>query len=321
MRPAGAIPQFPAKTPEIVYVFPMSDGGSRSLSAQRSLSDGHNEAADGALRRRVFEIIFLSDSPPGKLFDILLLVTIGSSVLVVMLESVAVIRVGREALFHYAEWIFTILFTIEYFLRIWCVRRPVRYVTSFYGIVDLLAVLPTYLSLLVTGAGYLLVIRILRLLRLFRILKLARYVGAADLLLEALGRSRRKIVVFLYAVLTIVTICGALMYLIEGPENGFSSIPRGVYWAIVTLTTVGYGDITPNTVIGQSLSAVVMILGYGIIAVPTGIYAAELRGVMINRHDEKKCPECSRTGHDEDAAFCKHCGGNLRASELYTGED
>ncbi len=290
------------------------------MGAQRSLSDGHNEAASDAIKRRVFEIIFLSDTPSGKLFDVVLLLTIAASVLVVMLESVALIRVGREELFHYAEWLFTLLFTAEYLLRIWCVRRPVRYMTSFYGVVDLLAVLPTYLSLFLTGAGYLLVIRILRLLRLFRILKLARYVGAADLLIEALARSRRKIVVFLYAVLTIVTICGALMYLIEGPENGFSSIPKGVYWAIVTLTTVGYGDITPNTVVGQALSAVVMIMGYGIIAVPTGIYAAELRGVMISHHDEKKCPECSRTGHDEDARFCKHCGSNLRSSELYTGE-
>jgi voltage-gated potassium channel len=290
------------------------------VSEQRSLSDGQNEAASGATRRRIFEVIFLSDSPSGKLFDIVLLVTIAVSVVVVMVESVAVIRVGREQLFRYAEWVFTLLFTAEYLLRIWCVRRPLRYVTSFYGAVDLLAVLPTYLSLFVTGAGYLLVIRVLRLLRLFRILKLARYVGAADLLLEALGRSRRKIVVFLYAILTIVTICGAMMYLIEGPENGFSSIPRGVYWAIVTLTTVGYGDITPNTVVGQALSAVVMIMGYGIIAVPTGIYAAELRGIMISRHDNKKCPECSRAGHDEDARFCKHCGGNLHASELYKGE-
>jgi len=314
-------PQYRAKRREIVYVLQAPDARRLILSAQRSLSDGHNEAADGPVRRRIFEIIFLSDTPPGKLFDIVLLLTIAASVLVVMLESVAIVRVGREVSFRYAEWFFTLLFTTEYLLRIGCVRRPIRYMTSFYGVVDLLAVLPTYLSLFVTGAGYLLVIRILRLLRLFRILKLARYVGAADLLIEALARSGRKIVVFLYAVLTIVTICGALMYLIEGPENGFSSIPRGVYWAIVTLTTVGYGDITPNTVVGQSLSAVVMIMGYGIIAVPTGIYAAELRGVMLNRHDEKKCPECSRAGHDEDARFCKHCGGNLRASELYTGED
>lgn len=291
------------------------------MSAERSLSDGHNEAGRSASKRRAFEVIFLSDTPAGKFFDIVLLVTIAASVIVVMLESVAIIRVGHERLFRHAEWLFTLLFTAEYVLRIWCVKRPVRYMTSFYGIVDLLAVLPTYLSMIVTGAGYLLVIRVLRLLRLFRILKLARYVGAADSLIEALARSRRKIVVFLYAVLTIVTICGALMYLVEGPENGFSSIPRGVYWAIVTLTTVGYGDITPNTVPGQALSAVVMIMGYGIIAVPTGIYAAELRGVMISRHDAKKCPECSRTGHDDDARFCKFCGGNLHSSTLYTGEE
>ncbi len=321
MARARGSPRFRAKNREIVYVFTEADTWSQRLGAQRSLSDGHNEAAAGAARRRIFEVVFLSDTPAGKLFDVALLLTITASVIVVMLESVSTIRVGRELFFRYAEWFFTLLFTAEYLVRIWCVRRPLRYMGSFYGIVDLLAVLPTYLSLVFTGAGYLLVIRILRLLRLFRILKLVRYVGAADLLIEALSRSRRKIVVFLYAILTIVTICGALMYLIEGPENGFSSIPRGVYWAIVTLTTVGYGDITPHTVIGQSVSAMVMILGYGIIAVPTGIYAAELRGVMINRHDESKCPECSRSGHDEDARFCKHCGSNLRASDLYTGED
>lgn len=291
------------------------------MGNNRSLSDGHNEAAEGALRRRVFEVVFMSSSPSGKLFDVLLLLTIATSVLVVMLESVASIRLGREEFFRAAEWSFTILFTVEYLVRIWCVRSPRQYIKSFYGVVDLMAILPTYLSLLFTGAGYLLVIRVLRLLRLFRILKLSRYVGAADLLIEALARSRRKIVVFLYSVLTIVTICGALMYLIEGPDNGFTSIPRGVYWAIVTLTTVGYGDVTPHSPIGQAVSAVVMILGYGIIAVPTGIYAAELRGIMISRRDEVKCPECSRTGHDEDAKFCKFCGGNLSSTEIYRGED
>lgn len=291
------------------------------MSAERSLSDGHNEAGHGALRRRIFEIIFLSNTPAGKLFDIILLIAIAASVAVVMLESVASINMGRERLFWSAEWFFTILFTVEYVLRIWCVRSSRRYVTSFYGFVDLLAIVPTYLSLFVTGAGYLLVIRVLRLLRLFRILKLSRYVGAADLLVEALVRSRRKIIVFLYSILTIVTICGALMYIIEGPENGFSSIPRGVYWAIVTLTTVGYGDITPGTVLGQILSSIVMVLGYGIIAVPTGIYAAELRGIMISHRDENKCRECGRAGHDDDAKFCKYCGGDLRETEIYKGEE
>ena len=263
----------------------------------------------------------MSDSPAGRLFDIILLLAVGISVAVVMLESVASIRFGRRQIFWAAEWFFTVAFTVEYLVRIWCVRSPRRYVTSFFGVVDLLAILPTYLSLFVTGAGELLVIRILRLLRLFRIPKLSRYVGAADLLIEALARSRRKIIVFLYSVLTIVVICGALMYIIEGPKNGFTSIPRSVYWAIVTLTTVGYGDITPNTVLGQSLSSMVMILGYGIIAVPTGIYAAELRGVMISHREESKCRECGRGGHDDDAQFCKYCGSNLKSSEIYAGED
>jgi voltage-gated potassium channel len=291
------------------------------LNAERTYSDGHNEAGDTSAKRRVFEIIFLSDTPAGKIFDVILLLAVATSVVVVMLESVAVFRVDYRQFFWVTEWFFTLVFTLEYLVRIWCVRSARRYMTSFFGVVDLLAILPTYLALLVTGAGSLLVIRVLRLLRLFRILKLSRYVGAGDILVEALVNSRRKIIVFLYSVLTIVIICGALMYIIEGPENGFTSIPRGVYWAIVTLTTVGYGDITPGTILGQSLSSLVMIMGYGIIAVPTGIFAAELRGVMISHREVVKCRECGRTGHDEDAKFCKHCGGNLRSLEVYKGED
>lgn len=291
------------------------------MSAERTYSDGHNEAGDTALKRRVFEVVFLSDSPAGKVFDIILLLAVATSVTVVMLESVAVFRVDYGEFFWTAEWFFTLAFTVEYLVRLWCVRSARRYMTSFFGVVDLLAILPTYLALLVTGAGPLLVIRVLRLLRLFRILKLSRYVGAGDVLVEALVNSRRKIIVFLYSVLTIVTICGAMMYIIEGPQNGFTSIPRGVYWAIVTLTTVGYGDITPGTVLGQSLSSLVMIMGYGIIAVPTGIFAAELRGVMISHREVVNCRECGRSGHDEDAKFCKHCGSNLKSTELYKGED
>jgi voltage-gated potassium channel len=213
------------------------------------------------------------------------------------------------------EWVFTILFTIEYLVRLWCVKDWRVYATSFYGIVDLLAVLPSYLALFVTGSGYLLVIRILRILRLFRVLKLARYVSAADALVEAMVQSWRKILVFLYVILTIVVIFGSAMFLIEGPENGFTSIPRGVYWGIVTLTTVGFGDITPQTPLGQAVAAIVMIMGYGIIAVPTGIYAAELRDVMVRRRERNPCPECSRTGHDEDAKFCKYCGASFAEPE------
>ena len=275
-------------------------------------TDGRNRAGETDLERRVFVVIFQSRTPVGKLFDVVLILAILLSVLVLMLESIESIGAKHGRLLYYAEWGFTLLFTVEYLVRLWCVREPLVYARSFYGVVDLLAILPTYLALFVTGSGYLLVVRILRILRLFRVLKLARYVSAADALVEAMVQSWRKILVFLYVILTIVVIFGSAMYLIEGPENGFTSIPRGVYWGIVTLTTVGFGDITPQTPLGQAVAAVVMIMGYGIIAVPTGIYAAELRDVMTRRRQARTCPECSRGGHDEDAKFCKHCGASFR---------
>jgi voltage-gated potassium channel len=276
-------------------------------------TDGRNQAGAGELRRRVFVVIFQSRTPGGKLFDILLILAIIASVMAVMLDSVAAIDLRYGGLLKGLEWAFTILFTIEYLARLWCVRSARVYATSFYGIVDLLAILPTYLALFVTGSGYLLVIRILRILRLFRVLKLARYVSAADALVEAMVQSWRKILVFLYVIVTLVVIFGSLMFLVEGPESGFTSIPRGVYWGIVTLTTVGFGDIVPQTPLGQVVASIVMIMGYGIIAVPTGIYAAELREVMTRRRTLRKCPECSRTGHDEDAHFCKFCGATFQA--------
>lgn len=278
-------------------------------------TDGRNQAGEGELRRRAFVVIFQSRTPFGKLFDILLIVAILSSVAAVMLESIADIGARHGPLLMRIEWGFTLLFTAEYLVRLWCVKSPRVYATSFYGVVDLLAVLPTYLALFVTGSGYLLVIRILRILRLFRILKLARYVTAADTLVEAMTQSWRKILVFLYVVITIVVLFGSLMFLVEGPEHGFTSIPRGVYWSIVTLTTVGFGDITPQTPFGQAIASLVMILGYGIIAVPTGIYAAELRDVMTRRRVKITCPECSRAGHDEDAKFCKFCGARFASDE------
>lgn len=264
-------------------------------------------------RARLHEIIFEADTPAGKAFDVVLLLAIALSVLAVMLESVSSIREKYGFELYLAEWFFTILFTIEYIVRLACVRRPLRYAFSFFGIVDLLAVLPTYLSLLVTGAQSLLVIRVIRLLRIFRIFKLTRFLGEARTLTVALRSSRHKIVVFLGGVLSIVTIMGALMYLIEGPESGFTSIPRGVYWAIVTMTTVGYGDIAPRTVFGQAVAAFVMILGYAIIAVPTGIVSAEL--VQAARKpvsgSTQACPGCGVNGHDHDAVHCKRCGTRL----------
>jgi voltage-gated potassium channel len=224
----------------------------------------------------MYHIIFESDTPAGKAFDVALLVFIVLSVLVVTLESVAWIRADYSALIKTAEWAFTILFTIEYALRIYCAPRRLHYVRSFYGIIDLISIIPTYLSLVIAGTQYALVIRSLRLLRVFRVLKLTHFLGEAEVLRKAMNQSAAKIIVFIGVVVTMVFIVGALMYLIEGPENGFTSIPTSVYWAVVTLTTVGYGDIAPQTVVGQTLATVVMIMGYGIIAVPTGIVSVEM---------------------------------------------
>jgi voltage-gated potassium channel len=262
-------------------------------------------------RNRLHEIIFEADTSAGKAFDVALILAIVASIVAVLLESIPEIdRQHHRALFL-AEWVFTILFTIEYVFRLATVRRPLAYARSFYGIVDLLAILPTYLSLLVAGTQALLVIRALRLLRVFRVFKLAHYVGEASYLREALAASRRKITVFLGAVLTIVLIVGALMYLIEGPESGFTSIPKSMYWAIVTMTTVGYGDIAPQTILGRMLASVVMILGYGIIAVPTGIVTVELAEYSRRRISTQACPSCGKDGHDIDARHCKFCGVEL----------
>lgn len=263
-------------------------------------------------RVRLHEVIFEADTPSGKLFDELLIVSILVSVAAVMLDSIAAVRAHYGGLLYGIEWFFTLLFTIEYVLRLSCVGRPLKYATSFYGVVDLLAIVPTYLSLVLAGSHYLLVIRILRILRVFRILKLVNYLGEAHLLMQALRASRRKIAVFLYTVLTLVVIFGSLMYLIEGPENGFTSIPRSIYWAIVTLTTVGYGQVAPQTPIGQFLASIVMILGYGIIAVPTGIVTVEMSQAFSNsKVSTQSCPECSAEGHEADAVHCKYCGAKL----------
>ena len=262
-------------------------------------------------RFRLHEIIFEADTPMGKLFDIVLIWSIVFSVVAVMLDSVETVRARYGILLYSAEWVFTILFTIEYVLRLLSVGRPLKYALSFFGIIDLLAIIPTYLSLIIPGSQYLLVIRILRVLRVFRVLKLAQYIGEANLLMRALKASYRKISVFLFAVLTIVIIFGSLMYLIEGQKNGFTSIPRSVYWAIVTLTTVGYGDISPQTLLGQTFASMIMILGYGIIAVPTGIVTVEMSNINKKETTRQACLECSKEGHDNDARFCKYCGEAL----------
>jgi voltage-gated potassium channel len=262
-------------------------------------------------RAKLHEIIFEADTPAGKLFDVFLIIVIIFSVIGVMLESVKVINENFGKSLYLIEWIFTILFTIEYVLRLSCVGRPIGYATSFYGVVDLLAILPTYFSLIFPGTQYLLVIRLLRVLRIFRVLKLVQYLTEAKILGQALRASRRKITVFIFTVLTLVVIFGSLIYLIEGEQHGFTSIPRGIYWSIVTLTTVGYGDISPKTGLGQTVAALIMILGYSIIAVPTGIVTVELSKVSREKISTQSCPQCSAEGHDSDAIFCKYCSTKL----------
>ncbi len=260
-------------------------------------------------RARLHEIIFEADTRAGKAFDVGLLIAIAVSIVTVMLESVPEIRRNHLASLLLAEWFFTLLFTVEYVVRLLCVRRPLRYAFSFFGIVDILAVAPMYLAALGMGSGYGLIVRSLRLLRVFRIFKLGPFVQESLALRRALWASRAKIVVFLATVSTIVVIIGALMYAIEGPEHGFTSIPRSIYWAIVTMTTVGYGTIVPSTALGQSLSALMMVLGYSLIVVPTGLVTADL--LRVDSVTTEACPDCARQGHDHDAEFCKYCGASL----------
>ena len=262
-------------------------------------------------KRHLHRIIFGVDTPLGKAFDTTLLWLILLSVLVVMLESVHEIRAGYGDLLITAEWIFTILFTMEYGMRLYCATNRRAYAFSFFGIIDLLAVAPTYIDMFIDSAHYLMIVRVLRLLLVFRVLKLIRFLREAEVLRTALRSSIHKIVVFAGFVLTVVVIMGSLMFVIEGEENGFTSIPRGVYWAIVTLTTVGYGDITPQTVLGQIISSFMMILGYGVIAVPTGIVSVELHHATREHVIHTSCPECHLTGHDMNASFCKSCGASL----------
>ena len=262
-------------------------------------------------QRALHEIIFEADTAAGKAFDIALLIAIVLSVIAVCLESVTSFRERYGAILWFMEWGFTILFTIEYILRLVSVSRPLRYAVSFFGIVDLLAILPTYLSLVFTGTQSLLFIRALRLLRIFRIFKLAQFVGEAAVLRTAIISSARKIIIFQGVVLTMTLILGAMMYLIEHGEAGFTSIPQSVYWAIVTMTTVGYGDIAPVTVGGKFLASVVMMLGYAIIAVPTGIVTVEMSLASGKRVSTQACLSCSAEGHDPDAKHCKYCGEPL----------
>lgn len=263
-------------------------------------------------RGRLYRIIFEADTPAGKGFDVVLLLAIVASVLSVVLESDPRLRLRSMAPFEVLEWAFTLLFSLEYVLRLLCVRQPLRYATSFYGVVDLVAILPTFVGLILPGSQSFLVVRILRLLRVFRILKLGEYLKESELLWQALVASRRKILVFLLTMITLVIVIGALMFLIEGEAGGFVSIPVGIYWAVVTITTVGYGDVAPVTPLGRFVASAVMLLGYSIIAVPTGILSVGLRDAhRQQRQSGRVCRRCDCTGHDSDARFCKACGAEF----------
>jgi voltage-gated potassium channel len=266
----------------------------------------------GRFRSECRRIIFQSTRWDAKAFDILLIVAILVSVVVVLLESIPTIAPSTRELLYTIEWIITGLFTLEYLLRLYVSDRPGRYARSFFGVIDLLAILPTYVDLLIPGAHYLMLLRVLRVLRIFRVLKLAKYIGEANVLMHAMRSSARKIGIFIFAVINLVLILGSLMYLIEGAEHGFTSIPKSVYWAIVTLTTVGYGDISPQTPLGQFVASIIMITGYGIIAVPTAIVTSEMtRSPRENISKDPVCPACGWENHDHDATYCKVCGDRL----------
>ncbi|QMU29222.1 ion transporter [Adhaeribacter radiodurans] len=269
------------------------------------------QTKNDSLKHKIYTIVFEAETKAGRTFDIILLFLILLSVLIISIETVPEIVLNYRQYFKTIEWVFTFLFTLEYILRIYSSPRPFRYIFSFFGIVDFLAILPTYLSLFLVGSQYLLVIRILRLLRAARIFKLTQFVNEGQVLTRALRASMAKISVFVGVVLMVVVIVGSIMYIVEGVEHGFTSIPKSIYWAIVTLTTVGYGDIAPGTTFGQILASLLMIMGYGIIAVPTGIVSVELANIDKNTFNSRVCPQCHKEGHAREAKYCSNCGNQL----------
>lgn len=276
------------------------------------------EAHETEWRSKIFHIIFGMETKMGRLFDVVLVYVIVISVFVVMLDSVKLIRADYHTALLILEWIFTIFFTLEYTLRILSLKHPIRYIFSFYGIVDIVSIIPTYFSFFFTGSESLLIIRTIRLLRIFRVFKLRQYLAEGEILMNAIRRSKNKVFVFIFAVLSLASIMGALMYLVEGDESGFTSIPRGVYWAVVTMTTVGYGDIAPKSVLGQILAGILMIMGYGIIAVPTGIFSSELAkngGIQEKNNSQKFCQGCGENIHEADADYCRICGSILSVKQ------
>lgn len=267
---------------------------------------------DQCWRARLYTIVFEADTIAGRRFDTALLLVIVLSVATVIIDSIGSIRARDYLILNGVEWLFTILFTLEYIVRLICVKRPLRYATSLFGVIDLLSILPTYLAILMPEFHFLIDVRLLRMLRVFRVLKLPRYFDESQILLQALRNSRHKIFVFLGAVIIMSVILGTIMYVIEGPKNGFTSIPVGMYWAIVTMTTTGYGDIHPKTPFGQLVTSMAMLLGYGIIALPTGIVGVELAMSMMRRTPTTRtCVQCLTEGHEADSLFCKHCGEEL----------
>jgi voltage-gated potassium channel len=262
-------------------------------------------------KETIYDIIFGIESPAGKRFDLILIWSIIISVFAITLDSIASINQQYGFILYVVEWFFTLAFTVEYVLRIYSSPNRRAYIFSFFGIIDLLSIIPTYLSLFIVGTNYLLIIRLLRVLRIFRVLKMIRYGQEANILVTSIIKARRKVLVFFSFVMILTIIFGCLMFVIEGPANGFTSIPISVYWAIVTITTVGYGDITPHTVLGQAVAALTMLTGYSVIAIPTGIITAELTSEIHREKSKKVCNNCTRRGHDGNADFCKHCGAPL----------
>lgn len=267
------------------------------------------------LKHKLYVIIFGTHTKAGKTFDLWLIIAIVVASLVLIIDSIQGLSPETHQILSYIEFGLTVLFTIEYILRLYCSPRPLAYATSFYGIIDLLSILPSYLALIFPMASYWGIIRALRIMRIFRVLKLMRYLQDSNMLLMSLKRSKQKILVFFSMVLILVTLFGALMFVIEGPENGFTSLPRSIYWAIVTITTVGYGDISPHTAFGQAIASMAMLLGYSILAIPTGIYSTELFNEITLHRTLVKCPNCQRSGHEADADYCKYCGSELPEAE------
>ncbi len=282
-------------------------GIARNCQRVMFLMQQHSETMRQKLRR----IIFGTDTKAGRYLDIWLLVCIVLSVGLVFINTVDDINQQYGDWIRIAEWFFTIIFTVEYLLRLYCSAQPIRYASSFYGVVDLLSILPSYLALFFPGANFTLVIRVLRLFRIFRVLKLLRYLSEGNLLLRAVLQSGRKIFLFFFSVSLIVMVLSAIMYVVEGPEHGFTSIPKSIYWTIVTITTVGYGDITPQTTLGQGIAALTMLIGYSIIAIPTGILTAEISNEMVRKKDLRRCANCLKMGHENNALYCDKCGSEL----------